>query len=429
MSSALPHERTTAASQPRRVRLAYLVSHPIQYQAPMLRRLAQEPWVDLTVFFGSNFSVKGYNDRGFGVEVKWDVPLLEGYRQEFLPAFRDNGTASVLSPISRGLLSRLRGSKSQPPFDVLWVHGYSTANSLLAMLAARFLGIPVLVRAESWLSDRPRTGLKLAVKRLYFAGLGLMIDGVLAVGSRNAEYWRHYLGHDFPLFLVPYAVDNEYFQQRCTAAVPQRDALRAELALAPGRPVILFASKLQKRKHCDDLIAAYAKLLADPGKGPEPYLVIVGDGEERKSLEAQAAATGLESIRFCGFRNQSELPRFLDLCDVFVLPSQHEPWGLIVNEAMNAGRAIIVSDDVGCQLDLITDGVQGCVYRVRDIDALTHALTRVLASPGEAAAMGAGALARITAWNFETDMAGLREAVQHVTRLLPAASNPRGAAS
>ena len=50
---------------PRRVRLAYLVSHPIQYQAPLLRRLAQEPDIDLTVLFGSNFSAKGYQDRGF----------------------------------------------------------------------------------------------------------------------------------------------------------------------------------------------------------------------------------------------------------------------------------------------------------------------------------------------------------------------------
>ena len=64
----------------KKVRLAYLVSHPIQYQAPLLRRIAQEPDIELTVFFGSDFSVRDYQDKGFGVEVKWDVPLLDGYQ-------------------------------------------------------------------------------------------------------------------------------------------------------------------------------------------------------------------------------------------------------------------------------------------------------------------------------------------------------------
>ena len=92
-----------------KVRLAYLVSHPIQYQAPLLRRIAQEPDIELTVFFGSDFSVRGYRDEGFGVDVKWDVPLLDGYRHEFLPRIRDTATVSVGSPMNYGILSRLRG--------------------------------------------------------------------------------------------------------------------------------------------------------------------------------------------------------------------------------------------------------------------------------------------------------------------------------
>src|SRR5277367_5548307 len=91
-----------------KVRLAYLVSHPIQYQAPLLRRIAQEPDIDLTVFFGSDFSVRGYKDEGFGVGVKWDVPLLEGYEYEFLPVLRDKATVSITSPMNRGIASRLR---------------------------------------------------------------------------------------------------------------------------------------------------------------------------------------------------------------------------------------------------------------------------------------------------------------------------------
>jgi glycosyltransferase involved in cell wall biosynthesis len=397
------------------VRLAYLVSHPIQYQAPLLRRIAADPGIDLTVFYGSDFSVKGYRDHGFGVDVKWDIPLLEGYKYEFLPALRDNGTASVFSPISVGLTRRLAGDGEGNGFDVLWVHGYSTVNQMHGILAAKAVGIPVLVRSDSSLDDRPRGPLKLALKRLFFAMLRELVDGVLVSGTKNLAYWRYYMGPDFPMFLLPYAVDNEWFQEQSRLAAASRPALRAELHLEPHRPVILFASKLQTRKHCNDLIAAYARLAPGEGLEPEPYLVIVGDGEEREALERQAAETGFASIRFCGFRNQSELPRFLDLCSVFVLPSRHEPWGLIVNEAMNAGRAVIVSDDVGCQPDLVTDGVEGCVYPVRDVDALAEALRRVLATPETAAAMGQRALARIDRWSFDENIRSLREAIAQVT--------------
>ena len=150
----------------------------------------------------------------------------------------------------------------------------------------------------------------------------------------------------------------------------------------------------------------------------QPYLLIVGEGEERANLERKVASVGTQSVRFCGFRNQSELPRVFDLCDVFVLPSRHEPWGLIVNEVMNAGRAVIVSDDVGSQPDLITDGVEGCVFPVGDIDALTDALMRVLATPGTAATMGKHARARISTWSFDQDVIGLRAALEHVGRRL-----------
>lgn len=409
-SATLAADAGVGTGARRCVRLAYVVSHPIQYQAPLLRRIAQEPELDLTVFFGSDFSVRGYRDEGFGVEVKWDVPLLEGYKHQFLPALRDNGTEGTFSPVSRGVMSRLKG------FDVVWVHGYATVNQMHTILAAKALGIPVLVRAESWLSDRPRGGVKLAAKRLFFAGLSKLIDAVLVTGTPNRAYWQHYLGDSFPTFPMPYAVDNEWFQRKVQEAAAGRAHLQAKLGIEAGRPVILFASKLQTRKHCDDLIAAYGRLSPGEGRNPEPYLVIVGEGEERTRLESQAAATGFKSIRFHGFANQSELPRFFDLATVFVLPSRHEPWGLIVNEVMNAGRPVVVSDEVGSHFDLVTDGVEGCVFPARNVEALTDALRRVLATPETAAEMGRKALSRINDWGLEQDIIGLRQAIAYATR-------------
>src|SRR5665213_3329944 len=256
-------------SQP--LRLAYLVSHPIQYQAPLLRRIAREPDIDLTVFFGSDFSLRAYKDHGFGVEVAWDTPLTEGYKPVFLKPLRDNGTVSPASPISRGILKALTG------FDALWIHGYASINSLQAILAANALGIPVLLRAESWLNDRDRSPLKLALKRLSLRALRPAIAATLPIGTLNAQYWQHYFGDHVPQFPMPYAVDNDYFANR--AAAPSE--LRTALDLDPARPVILFASKLQPRKRCMDLLQAYRL-------NPTPHLIIAGDGEDRPRLEAFA---------------------------------------------------------------------------------------------------------------------------------------------
>lgn len=412
-------ERSTGLSasrktNQRRVRLTYLVSHPIQYQTPLLRRIAQEPDIDLKVLFGSDHSVRGYKDEGFGVGIKWDVPLLDGYRHVFLPKIRDKDSVSPTSPINRGIVRQLRGGSGEIPTDVLWVHGYASVNALHGMIAAKALGIPVLLRAESWLRDRDRSGLKLALKHLFFSDLKGLVSGVLPIGTLNASYWRYYFGDEIPQFPMPYAVDNEYFAERARLAASSRAQLQKELSLDPARPVILFASKLQLRKHCDHLIAAYAKLSGSGMGEPHPYLVIVGDGDQRSELERQAAATGFASIRFCGFRNQSELPRFFDLASVFVLPSRHEPWGLIVNEVMNAQRPVIVTDDVGCAPDLIQNGVTGAVVPVGDIEALTATLRQILDTPGRASAMGEHAARRVAGWSFEEDIAGLRRALAHL---------------
>jgi glycosyltransferase involved in cell wall biosynthesis len=390
------------------VRIAYFVSHPIQYQAPLLRRIAQEPDIDLTVFFFSDFSVRSYADAGFGgVQVRWDVPLLDGYSHEFLPGIRKKGTYGIAAPLSYGIFSRLRRRK----FDAVWVHGYHTVNAWHAMAAAKLLGIPVLMRAESTLDDRPRSGRKLAAKKMFFGMLRQMVRCVLPIGSKNAEYWRASLGAGIPMFRMPYAVDNDYFRDRASRAAPAREEMRRALNLKPGVPVFLFASKLQSRKRCIDLVEAFLQLAPAPGVEPQAYLLIAGDGEQRAMIERRIREAGVTNIRMLGFQNQSELPRFFDLCDAFILPSIHEPWGLIVNEVMNAARAVIVSDQVGCAPDLVRDGVNGFVFPAENVDALNGVLRRFLDDPCLARRIGDSAAGTIADHGFEQDVEGLRRAL------------------
>jgi glycosyltransferase involved in cell wall biosynthesis len=392
------------------IRIAYLVTHPIQYQAPLLRRIAAAPGIDLTVFFCSDFSLQGYLDPFFGKIINWDVPLTGGYRHEILPALGKRDRLSFWRPFTYGLGPRLhRGN-----FDVLWVHGYNRWFHWLTMARAKKAGLKVLVRDEATLISAPRHGLKRALKRLFFLVLRKLGDGFLAIGTLNARYYRFYGIAPDRIFSVPYAVDNDFFRDKAREAAGGREQLRRELGLAPGRPIILFVSKLSAVKRGVDLLEAYIRLSPDGAQEPKPYLLFIGDGDQRKSLEARAGAHPWNSIKFLGFKNQTDLPRYYDLGDILVLPSVYEPWGLVINEVMNAGRAVVVSDQVGCGPDLVKPGENGYVFAAGDIAGLQVALQRLVSDPEACHAFGEKSLNIIEKWGLDADVAGLQQALTYV---------------
>jgi glycosyltransferase involved in cell wall biosynthesis len=397
-----------------KIRLAYLVTHPIQYQAPLLRRIAAEPGIDLTVFFCSDFSLRSYLDPNFGKFIAWDIPLTGGYRHEILPALGRRDRLSFWRPLNYGLARRLhRGN-----FDVLWVHGYNRWFHWLAMAWAKIRGLKVLVRDEATRLTGSRHPLKRLLKRVFFRVLRHLADGFLAIGSLNAQYYQSYGIAPERIFSVPYAVDNAFFQDQARQAAKGREGLRRLLGLAPGRPIILFASKLSEIKRGADLLEAYIEMSPDGIREPHPCLVFIGDGDQRQSLERRAQALPWNSIKFLGFKNQTELPGYYDLCDVLVLPSSFEPWGLVINEVMNAGRAVVVSDQVGCGPDLVRPGANGAVFPAGDVAGLRQALLDLTGDPRQCRAMGQKSLKIIQGWGFDADIAGLKQALAHVMKKL-----------
>jgi len=386
------------------------VSHPIQYQAPLLRYLASDRRLDLVVFFISDFSVRAYHDDGFGVAVKWDVPLTEGYVHKFLATVGPNDPISPFRPWVQLPVRQLKAND----FDVLWIHGYSHQACLRAIWSANRLGMKVLLRGESHLRSHPRSDMKSRCKEFLIPKLFNLIHGFLAIGSMNKNYYLHYGVPRERIFDMPYAVDNDFFRSLAENATPNRERLRLELGLKPGRPVILYASKFQSRKRPEVLLDAYQRLSPDGVSEPEPYLIFIGDGENRAGMEERVRKIGWASIRFLGYKNQTELPRYYNLCDVFVLPSEFEPWGLVVNEVMNAGKAIIVSDQVGAAPDLVKDGINGFIVPVDDDRSLADRLCFLVSNPDICKKMGEESLRRIQEWNFDLDRNGFIHALETV---------------
>lgn len=372
-----------------------------------MRLLGNDNDLDLTVFFCSSSSTRRHFDRGFGREIVWDVPLLDGYKHEFLPALRgtDTSNPTFRRPINYGLAKRLRHGR----FDVLWVNGYFRWINWVAIATAKQLGMRTFVRDDVNLL-RGRKAANRAAKVLLFRWLRQACDGFLTIGSLNEQFYREYGVPPRKLFRVPFAVDNDFFQKRATEASGSREELRRSLGLEPGRPVILFASKFIRRKRAPDLWHAYKRLSPNGCDEPNPYLLFIGDGEERAQLEAEVAQTKWSTVRFLGFANQSALPRYYDLCDVFVLPSVDEPFGLVVNEVMNVGRPIIVSDQVGCGPDLVKDGGNGYVFPAGNTVALAQALQAVLGDPDRARSMGTRSLEIIQSWDYSENVRALKAA-------------------
>lgn len=359
-------------------RLLYLVSHPIQYQAPLLRRIAGEPGISLRVVFERDTS-EGYFDSGFGVAVRWDVPLRQGY---------DSVLATETS-----LHHEIAAA------DVIWLHGWQGWRKHQALLMARIFGKPVLMRGENTEVAMPDgVGLRGLAKRTYLRWLFALVTGFLAIGNDNRRY---YLRRGVPaerIFMMPYAVDNDVFLRRSTEV--DTVAMRRRLNLPPSGPIILYAGKLIRRKHPHTLLRAWKEAA---WKECRPTLLFVGDGEMADQLKAQAE----DGVVFAGFRNQAELPDFYALADIFILASEAEPWGLAVNEAMACKTAVIVGQDIGCAADLV-DETCGATVRAGDAAALAAAMVELLPRAKEA---GLAAARRIESWNFEADVAGLRQAL------------------
>lgn len=384
------------------VRIAYLVSHPIQYQAPLLRKIAKHPEFDLTVFFRTDFSTKNFEDPGFGRQIKWDTDLISGYRFEVLPAIGNPGKLSFWYPLNYGLWQGLKKGN----FQVLWIHGYAPPFHIFAMIIAKMLGIKVLVRDEATLISKNRGRLNKLIKKLFFRGLDFFVDGFLAIGTLNKEYYLANGIHQNKVFDMPYAVDNDFFQKAAHQCEKQREALRTSMGLAAERPIILFASKLALRKRGVDLLEAF-KIVFETIR-PRPYLLYVGDGEMRGDMVNRIKEAHLEKdVLILGFKNQGELPCYYDLCDVFVLPSLHEPWGLVINEAMNAGRAVVASHHVASAHDLIRQGENGFIFKAGNIQELSYALKETLSSKQRCRDMGKASLTIISAWDFNRDIDGL----------------------
>jgi glycosyltransferase involved in cell wall biosynthesis len=393
-------------TKPEIYRLAVVASHPVQYQAPLFQLLARNPALDLTVYYGNDSSLAGEVDPGFGVPVRWDRPLLAGYRSEFLSYSAER--VGKLKKFTRPahIIKELKKDR----YDAVLINDYSSSESLFAYIGAWLSRTPVLLKTESELFKPRRWQVKL-FKKLILSWLIKGTAAFLTIGKANRAFYTSFGVKPEKMFDTPYSVDNDFFTGLAASLDAERGALKQQLGFAPDRPLIIFSAKLIERKRPMDLLEAYKSLT---GQGLEAGLLFIGEGGLRPEMEAFIARHGLDRVKITGFKNQMELPALYASGDIFVLPSRFDTWGLVVNEAMLFGMPVIVTDMVGAGQDLVEPDVTGHVYPVGDIASLAGLLEGLIKDPEKRARMGRAAQEHITRWNYKTCEQGILQALQAV---------------
>ena len=359
--------------------LLIVETHPVQYRTPVYARLQELCPGSVHVVFASNYSVRGGHDPGFAQAVTWDTDLLAGYPFTVLRSDLTQAPSDWNALDGRGLrelIHRLRP-------DAILLNSLNYRFDAVAYAAAWLQGIPVWMRCETQDHAFPRSWLKSLLRSAYYRLLYAGVSRAFPIGRLNREHWLRHGLRPRQLREARYCTPDRCAPLSLQERDRRRQTLRHQLGLHADQLLVAFFGKLIPKKDPELLLKAVQYL--DPTVTQNFSLLFVGSGELKENLCTQAVHLQVQlgtKVHFAGFVNQSALLDWYLAADVVVLPSRHggETWGLVVNEALQAGCAVVVSEAVGCAADF------GCWERFRTIPVgsaqhLAEALTELATYP------------------------------------------------
>jgi len=386
-----------------RHRVLFVASHPVQYQAPLFRRMAGHPTLDLQVAYCTLRGAQGAHDPEFGANIQWDVPLLDGYSWTHV-LNRGSGAESFFGLFNPGLWRLIRGGNYDAVVSYV---GYVRASFWVALAAAKLSNAAFIFGTDA-VSLTPRDGpaWKSKVKKFLWPRLFRLADQVIVPSASGVDLMRSLGIPQERVTLTPFVVDNDWWMQQ--SKLVDRPAVRAGWGAAPDTLVILFCAKLQPWKRPLDLLRAFAKANLS-----NAILVFAGAGPLLPQLESEAASLGVaSSVRFLGFLNQTQLPAVYTAADLLMLPSEFEPFGLVVNEAMCCGCAVAASDRCGAARELVAPVDSRLVFPCGDFAALAKILRDASTDRSRLQSTGRIGLAHIQTWSPERNIAATTDAIR-----------------
>jgi glycosyltransferase involved in cell wall biosynthesis len=260
--------------------------------------------------------------------------------------------------------------ESKVRFVVL--EGYNDLGRLRVLWGCRRLRIPCFVFGDNnILADRPSL-LKAAVKRPLVGLVVKCATGVFYCGKLGSDYFRKYGAVDRRMFPFPYEPDYSVFAGAPDTVV---NAVRQQYRLRSGRRYLIFSGRFVPAKRVDLLLKAFCEVAS---QRPDWGLLLIGDGPLRGPLLETLPEPIRARVVCTGFISDSAVIAALyQLGDVLVLPSDFEPWGVVVTEAAMASLALICSSVTGAGVELVREGVNGRLFAAGDSAALRDVILDV----------------------------------------------------
>ncbi len=292
-------------------------------------------------------------------------------------------------------------------FDVVILGGWSEPTLLLLWLRLLVRRTRVLIWSESTAIDLTRSAKNEWIKRLLLRG----IAGCIVPGTRAGQYCEQLGVEEDRIFIAPNATDRKYFGDQANRLLPERARLREAMHLE--HPTLLFVGRLTHEFKCIGVLPeAVAKLDA---RGLYFSMLIVGDGPDREWCQQQARELGCRDFRFIGPLGHDELCRYYAASDVLIAPGRSDPWGFVVNEAMEFSLPVVASSAVGAGADLVQPGKNGSIVPVGDSDALADAVADICRDEQRRLEMGRASRERIAAFSPANWADAVVSAVDRVT--------------
>jgi len=376
------------------MRLAIITTHPIQYYAPVFKLLNEAQQINIKVFYTWGQKAVEKFDPGFGINVDWDIPLLQGYDYEWVKnTSADPGSHHFKGIINPELIDRV--NTWQP--DAILIFGWAYHSHLKAIRYFKNR-VPIYFRGDSTLLDVQK-GFKALLRSVFLRWVYRYIDYAFHVGTNNKAYFKKYGLKDEQLSFAPHAVDNDRFTADRTDEALK---LRQSIGIPADDVLILFAGKLEQKKSPLLLLDAFLAL----GK-PNIHLLFVGNGI--MEVPIKTGSNNHKNIHFIDFQNQSKMPAVYQASDLFCLPSKGpgETWGLAVNEAMAAGKPVLASDKVGCAIDLVVPGFTGYIFESGNLSDITEKLRLLTKDKSRLKTLGMNAKNKIAEWSFDNQVSAI----------------------
>jgi len=355
------------------------------YRPHLLRRLGAE--------MGDVRCVVAFTAANAAEVVAWEIDS----RAECVGFAPGRGRWTSGGPIRRHLAAVLvsqrmiRWLRDTRP-DLVVVNGYNDVTRVRTLAWCRRHRVPAVLRGDSNIRCDTARGLRRWFKSLLVRWCLRQARWVAPMGRLGEQYFLSYGAPAHSMRIIPLEPEYELFQSLSASEVQQT---LQHFGLDSGRRRLLLVGRLEPVKRPDLLIRAFAALMDDY---QEWDLIIVGEGSLRKKLATSVSDPLRARLHFLGgLADRRRLAAILRGCDVLVIPSDYEPWAVVVNEAAAAGLAIIASDVVGAAFDLVRDGVNGFTFPAGDLHALRSRLAQVM-SPGRVDELKQATLPILTEW-------------------------------